>query len=786
MAVRRAYQGTIPALVPGKKIGGEFTITPNGAAPFIKERDAIFEELYQAQQARLQDLHNQPISIHLPSGDKKEGYANKTTPYDIAAEISAGLAKQAIVARVKFHETIEEAIADTEKDVAEDDISNDEDDENAESKGQLWDMHRPLPTSCDIEFLKFDSPEAKHCFWHSAAHLLGLALEQNFGVDLTIGPALQKGFYYDFYAGEKFSVVPEHYEAIKKTADKFCAGQGHPFQRLEMTKEEALAMFASNPFKVALIAAKVPDGGKTSAYRCGPFVDLCMGPHIPNLNFIKAFDIEKHSCAYWLADAKGDSLQRVYGIAFPDSKLMKEHKQFVEEAKKRDHRVLGNNLDLFFFESNYSPGCCFWLPEGARIYNKLVDLMRGEYRFRGFQEVVTPNIFSCDLFKTSGHYQNYKDCMFIMDVEGKEWGMKPMNCPGHCCIFKHLSPSYRQLPLRLADFGVLHRNEFSGSLSGLTRVRRFQQDDAHIFCTMSQVRQEVAGCLDFLFFIYELFGFKFQLYLATRPKKALGTLELWNEAEDQLRQALDSSKIPWKLNKGDGAFYGPKVDIKLFDALGRGHQCGTIQLDFQLPLRFDLQYKTALVVGPGEQGSNEAAGTEESKKVAKTQGTVLRNVDGSLESDLKPGFDRPVMIHRAILGSIERFSAVILEHTGGRLPFWLSPRQAIICPISERNFKYATYIRDILHARGFDADVDASNNTINKKIREAQVMQWNYILVVGASEEESQTVMVRQREDPKNQTQKSLGDLIQQFEDLRDITKRRALSIPPYQPEVSQ
>eukprot|EP01054_Gregarina_sp_Poly1_P007781 Gregarina_sp_Poly_1__7780@NODE_43_length_18077_cov_117_559078_g37_i0_p1_GENE_NODE_43_length_18077_cov_117_559078_g37_i0NODE_43_length_18077_cov_117_559078_g37_i0_p1_ORF_typecomplete_len781_score115_21tRNAsynt_2b/PF00587_25/9_8e47HGTP_anticodon/PF03129_20/6_2e17TGS/PF02824_21/1_6e12tRNA_SAD/PF07973_14/9_5e09KCH/PF16944_5/0_12_NODE_43_length_18077_cov_117_559078_g37_i01437116713 len=776
MAIRRAYQGTIPALVPGQKIGGDVTLIADGQADFIAERDALFQALYDAQQQRLAALPNHTITVQLPNGDKKDGIANQTTPFEIASAISPGLAKQALVARVLFHTDIDTEVANAEDDISEE--SSNESESEEQQKGVLWDMNRPLPASCNVEFLKFDSTEAKHCFWHSAAHLLGLSLEHNFGVEVTIGPALQRGFYYDFYAGDKLSVTPEHYAVIQKTAEKHCAGQGHAFQRLELTKEEALALFASNPFKVALIAAKVPEDGRTSAYRCGPFIDLCTGPHIPNLNFIKAFEIEKHSSSYWLADAKGDVLQRVYGIAFPDSKLMKEHKLLVEEAKKRDHRILGNNLDLFFFEPNYSPGCCFWLPEGAKIFNKLVDLMRSEYRFRGFQEVVTPNVFSCELFKTSGHYQNYKDSMFIMDVETKEWGMKPMNCPGHCCMFKHMAPSYRQLPLRLADFGVLHRNEFSGSLSGLTRVRRFQQDDAHIFCTLEQVGSEVAGALQFLFFIYELFGFKFQLYLATRPKKALGTVELWETAEQQLRQALDSSGVPWKLNRGDGAFYGPKIDIKLFDALGRGHQCGTIQLDFQLPLRFDLQFKTASS-GLTEEPRSEA---EPHKQVAKpTHGTPTKNLDGSLETELKPGFERPVMIHRAILGSIERLTAVILEHTGGRLPFWVSPRQAMICPISEKNFKYAQYVRDVLHCRGFDVGLDMSNNTINKKIREAQVYQWNYILVVGATEEESQTVMVRQREDPRNQVQQTLTELVEHFEKLRDINNRQApISIPPF------
>eukprot|EP01056_Protomagalhaensia_sp_Gyna25_P005156 Protomagalhaensia_sp_Gyna_25__5155@NODE_607_length_3022_cov_517_312772_g470_i0_p1_GENE_NODE_607_length_3022_cov_517_312772_g470_i0NODE_607_length_3022_cov_517_312772_g470_i0_p1_ORF_typecomplete_len789_score189_37tRNAsynt_2b/PF00587_25/5_6e03tRNAsynt_2b/PF00587_25/4_5e43tRNAsynt_2b/PF00587_25/0_2HGTP_anticodon/PF03129_20/2e16tRNA_SAD/PF07973_14/1_8e09TGS/PF02824_21/4_2e09_NODE_607_length_3022_cov_517_312772_g470_i06052971 len=787
MAVRRAYEGTIPVLEPGTKVGGAVQIQGNGSAGFIAERDAVFQELYQAQEARLAELPREPIVIKLRSGDAKPGVSNHTTPYEVAAAISGGLAKSSLVARVRFHSAVEDTVADTERDVAADDesVSEDADAEGAADNSKvLWDMHRPLPASCDLEFLKWDSSEARHCFWHSAAHLLGLALEQTLGVQLTIGIALQKGFYYDCFCGDSFSIGPEHCDLLKKAAEKF-ASAGHRFERLELSKEEALVMFRHNPFKVALIAAKVPENGRTSAYRCGPFVDLCTGPHLPTLGAIKAFDIEKHSSAYWLGDARGDSLQRVYGIAFPDSKLMKEHKALIEEAKKRDHRVLGNSLNLFFFDTNYSPGCCFWTPDGAKIYNKLQDLMRSEYRFRGFQEVVSPNLFSCDLFKTSGHYQNYKDCMFIMDVEGKEWGMKPMNCPGHCCIFKHLAPSYRQLPLRMADFGVLHRNEFGGSLSGLTRVRRFQQDDAHIFCTLEQVTAEVSGCLDFLCFIYRLFGFTFQFYLATRPEKALGTVELWDRAEAQLKEALDASGMPWKLNRGDGAFYGPKIDIKLFDALGRGHQCGTVQLDFQLPLRFDLQYKTAInVTAEGETENVEVTdkdttGTEPNGAIKPD--TMLKNPGGSLESELKLGYDRPVMIHRAILGSIERFTAVLLEHTGGRLPFWISPRQAIVCPISEKNHKYASYVRDVLHTQGFDVGVDLSNNTINKKIREAQVHQWNFILVVGAAEEEHQTVMLRIREDPKNQTEKSLADLIAQFEELRDVTKRRFTQIPPFQ-----
>jgi len=416
----------------------------------------------------------------------------------------------------------------------------------------------------------------------------------------------------------------------------------------------------------------------------------------------------------------------------------------VEEAKKRDHRRIGKQQDLFFFNAAVSPGSCFWNSHGARIYNRLCDLLRAEYRARGFEEVITPNIYASELFKRSGHYQNYHEDMYGFKVEGQEWFMKPMNCPGHCIIFESKPRSYRELPLRLADFGVLHRNELSGTLSGLTRVRRFQQDDAHIFCREDQIKDEVAAALSFTSDMYELFGFKYKFFLSTRPKKALGSVELWQRAETQLEQALDGTGRAYGVKKGDGAFYGPKIDIELNDALGRGHQCGTIQLDFQLPLRFNLRYQTE---GTAAEADGEMA-----------------TADSGDEAMLPAGFARPVILHRAILGSVERMVAVLCEHYGGKWPFWLSPRQCMVVPVSEDSYEYAQYVRNALHGRGLFTEVNLSSGTLNKKVREAQVAQWNYIMVVGKSEEESMEVNLRMRGNTKPLGNRKLVELLEQLE----------------------
>ncbi|CDJ67465.1 threonyl-tRNA synthetase, putative [Eimeria necatrix] len=785
-AGRRAEAGTAHTLGATGHIGGPFT--PTKDAPFIKRRLEVFQRLMAKQQQDIKGKSHEKITIELPDGSKREGVCWETTPMQVAAEISKGLANAAVIAKVAYADSAAGsssmlAAADDETTGAaaeESCCGGDESEAEAEHENipwQLWDMARPLEGSCKLQILKFDSPEAQNVFWHSSAHILGQALECEFGALLTVGPALKPGFYYDCYMGQKSLSESEH-GALNAAAQRIVS-EAQPFERLVCTKEEALEMFAENPFKVALITTKVPDGGLTTVYRCGTLVDICRGPHLPTTALCKSFSVTRHSAAYWLGNSSNDSLQRVYGVSFPEKKQLKEYLDLLEKAKERDHRLLGNNLSLFFFEPTVSAGSAFWLPEGAKVYNKLIEFIRKEYQIRGFKEVITPNIFSCDLWKTSGHYDNYKENMFLMDVEGKEWGLKPMNCPGHCVMFRHLAPSYRQLPLRLADFGVLHRNEASGSLSGLTRVRRFQQDDAHIFCTMEQIEAEVVSALEFLFYVYEQFGFSFSLFLSTRPAKAMGSVETWKQAEAALRKALVSLNRPWKLNPGDGAFYGPKIDIQLWDALKRPHQCGTIQLDFQLPIRFNLQYKTH------EETAAAAAAAAANKKAQATETTPKMNGDAANGNDdnqqrfqeghLKPGMARPVIIHRAILGSIERMCAVLLEHSGGKFPFWLSPRQCIVLPISDKVAPYAEKVMKALQREGYEVGIDLSNNTINKKIREAQLQQWNLLLVVGEAEAAAKTVTVRDRADPKQQECLSMPELLE---------KLRKLAMPSSQPPL--
>ena len=483
-----------------------------------------------------------------------------------------------------------------------------------------------------------------------------------------------------------------------------------------MTKIEALKLFGDNPFKVSLITNKIPDGSRVTAYRCGTLIDLCTGPHIPSTDVIKAWKVMKNSSANWLGKVDNDSLQRVYGITFPDKKLMKEHITRIEEAAKRDHRRVGKAQRLFDHHE-WAPGCAFMYPDGTFIYNKLVDMIREQYRVRGFQEVISPNLYNLKLWKTSGHYVNYKDNLFAIppsDGEVNGFGVKPMNCPGHCLMFANELRTYRELPLRFADFGVLHRNEIHGALSGLTRVRRFQQDDAHQFCTMEQVMDEVMNNLDFLDHIYGIFGFTFDLELSTRPEKMLGSAEMWDKAEGALADALNKFGKPWKINAGDGAFYGPKIDVKVFDALKRQHQCGTIQLDFQLPIRFNLQYKTAQ---SGEKVIMDPVGGEESKKEGPKLGSQVFKPDNLdkqefvwKEQPVKSGFARPIMVHRAILGSVERFMAILIEHLAGKWPFFLNPRQIIVVPISEKSNEYCKSVYLYLHKLGYQVKLDRSND----------------------------------------------------------------------------
>eukprot|EP00915_Cephaloidophora_sp_WS-2016_P005875 GHVH01007757.1.p1 GENE.GHVH01007757.1~~GHVH01007757.1.p1 ORF type:complete len:766 (+),score=139.44 GHVH01007757.1:114-2411(+) len=729
---------------------------------WLDARNQRFDHYAAEYAAEVAGKPREQIRIVLPDGSEKEGLSWETTPLMIATSISNSLAKQTCVAKVSY----DDPNVGRDRTIAAADGDDDSDSDEAGccsgggSDWMLWDAGRPLVGSCKIQLLKFEDEEGRRVFWHSSAHVLGECLEREFGVHLTIGPALDRGFYYDAFMGAS-TFKEDHYDVIEKAVAVVCK-EAQPFARVVVTKAQALDIFKDNKYKVELISKKIADGGHTSIYRCGDLIDLCRGPHLANTSLVKAFAVEKHSSAYWLGNCKNDSLQRVYAISFPDQKQLNAHKKMIEQAKERDHRTVGSKLGLYMFQNDYTPGSAFWFGPGTKIFNALCELIRREYRIRGFEEVITPNLYSAELFKVSGHYQNYKDDMFMLDCEGKEWGLKPMNCPGHCLMFKNGSISYKQLPWRVADFGILHRNEASGALSGLTRVRRFVQDDAHIFCAMDQIRSEVKGALDFLTYVYSLFGFESDVALSTRPKKALGEVALWDEAEAQLKAALDESGMPWKLNAGDGAFYGPKIDIRLKDCLGRFHQCGTVQLDFQLPLRFDLSYRTS-AYGTVTEDAAPAPEISSPPNASAVPPVELKKVTGSLETPLKPGTARPVIIHRAVLGSLERFTSVAVEHFGARFPFWMSPRQIKVLPISEKFVSYGRWIYKQFNNFGFNVELDESDNTINKKIRVAQQEQWNYMLIVGENEKTHGTVTVRIREDPKNQVEKPVKDLLDEL-----------------------
>lgn len=754
----------------------EGTFTPTKNPEYIPKRLKVWERLYAVQQAKLDEVTSKQakaIEIVLPDGTKKEGTSWKTTPLDIASGISKSLANSVVVAQVTYTEAVA-SLDELKGDVMIASLSDDEEEEEDSGSGSvLWDITRPLEGSCKLELLKWDNPKGSEAYWHSGAHMLGAALENLYGGHLCIGPPLESGFYYDIFVGNKKLNENDFKDIEASVAD--LSKKNEKFERLVLTKDEALELFADNPFKVQLITTKIPDGSMTSAYKCGTLVDLCRGPHVPSTDRIKTMICTKNSSAYWLGKADHDSLQRVYGIAFPDDKKMKEYKKMLEEAAERDHRNVGGKQELFFFHANASPGSCFWQPMGTRLYNKLIEFIRQEYIIRGFQEVITPNIYSDYLFKTSGHYQNYKDNMYGFDVEGQEWFLKPMNCPGHCMVFDHRVRSYKELPMRMASFGVLHRNELSGTLSGLTRVRRFQQDDAHIFCRPEQIKSEVKGALDFLYYVYKVFGFEYSVALSTRPKKAIGEKAVWDRAETALKEALNESGVDWSLNPGDGAFYGPKIDVRLTDAMRRRHQCGTIQLDFQLPIRFNLQYKTEGL--EAEEETKEESAEKKEKKAEPPKAAEEKKEEAAPEAKkgefvwkeqkVKPGFERPVIIHRAILGSVERQVAILTEHFGGKWPFWISPRQVKVVPVAQSFFEYGQYVTDVLTSFGFYAELDSTGNTLNKKIRNAQLDAWNYSAIVGEKEEANMSVNLRSR-DSKD----ALGDF--SLEALMDMLKKES------------
>uniref|UniRef100_A0A8C1YBE9 threonine--tRNA ligase n=1 Tax=Cyprinus carpio TaxID=7962 RepID=A0A8C1YBE9_CYPCA len=549
---------------------------------FVSGRLQLYEQLKKESDALLAEraVGGHSISVQLPDGQTLKATAWVSSPYQLACAISQALADSCVIARVN---------------------------------GELWDLDRPLETDCSLELLRFDHEDAQAVYWHSSAHVLGEAMEQFYGGCLCYGPPIENGFYYDMFLDGQKGVSSTEFGDLENICRSIMKDK-QPFERLEISKDTLLEMFKYNKFKCRILNEKVSTP-TTTVYRCGPLIDLCRGPHVRHTGKIKALKIYKNSSTYWEGRSDMETLQRIYGISFPDSKMLKEWERFQEE---------------------------------------------------------------------------------------------PMNCPGHCLMFGHRPRSWRELPLRLADFGVLHRNELSGTLTGLTRVRRFQQDDAHIFCTMDQIESEMKGCLDFLHCVYDVFGFSFQLHLSTRPEKFLGDIAMWNQAEKQLENSLNEFGEPWKLNPGDGAFYGPKIDIKIKDAIGRYHQCATIQLDFQLPIRFNLTYV-------GRDGEDK---------------------------------DRPVIIHRAILGSVERMIAILTENYAGKWPLWLSPRQVMLVPVNPSLEDYATQVCKRFVEAGFMADADLDSSCLlNKKIRNAQLAQYNFILVVGEKERAANSVNVRTRDN---------------------------------------
>ncbi|NXF60795.1 SYTC protein, partial [Ciccaba nigrolineata] len=663
---------------------------------FINERLEMYNKLKAEHDALLAERaanDSKPIKVTLPDGKQIDAESWKTTPYQIACGISQGLADNTVIAKVNK---------------------------------TVWDLDRPLEEDCTLELLKFEDEEAQAVYWHSSAHIMGEAMERIYGGCLCYGPPIENGFYYDMFL-EEGGVSSNDFSALETLCKKIMK-EKQAFERLEVKKETLLEMFKYNKFKCRILNEKV-NTPTTTVYRCGPLIDLCRGPHVRHTGKIKTIKIHKNSSTYWEGKADMESLQRIYGISFPDGKMLKEWEKFQEEAKSRDHRKIGRVRQFFcLFTHSFSLLCDF------RIHNTFLWFFGCEYRKRGFQEVVTPNVFNSKLWMTSGHWQHYSDNMFSFEVEKEIFALKPMNCPGHCLMFDHRPRSWRELPLRLADFGVLHRNELSGALTGLTRVRRFQQDDAHIFCAVEQIEEEIKSCLQFLRTVYDVFGFSFKLNLSTRPEKYLGDIEVWNQAEKQLENSLNDFGEKWELNPGDGAFYGPKIDIQIKDAIGRYHQCATIQLDFQLPVRFNLTFVSH---------------------------------DGNDKT-------RPVIIHRAILGSVERMIAILTENYGGKWPLWLSPQQVMVVPVGPTCDEYAQKVRQHFHDAGLMADVDVDPGcTLNKKIRNAQLAQYNFILVVGEKEKASGTVNIRTR-DNKVHGERTIADTVERLLELKCSRSRQA------------
>jgi threonyl-tRNA synthetase len=597
--------------------------------------------------------------------------------------------------------------------------------------GSLRDLDAPLEEG-PVEIVTARDPEGLWLLRHDAAHVLATAVMELYpGVKISIGPPIEDGFYYDFEFPDDVKVSDEDFERIEAKMRDHVKADEH-FERIDVSVAEAIERFRAEgqDYKVELIEDLVRDEGveTVSLYRNGPFTDLCRGPHGPGTKRIKAFKLTNVAGAYWRGDAERQMLTRIYGTAFASKDELEEHVRRLEEARARDHRKLGRELSLFML-SDLSPGSPFWLPRGTHIWNELTELWRATNVERGYTEVRTPILYDVDLWKQSGHWHVYRQNMYFTDVEDRPMGLKPMNCPAHCQIYKRELHSYRDLPIRLAEQGLVHRHEPSGTLHGLLRVRHITQDDAHVFCTEEQIEEEAMRCLDFGFFIYEQFGLKPRLELSTRPEKRVGTDEMWDKAEAALQRTLENNGLEYELNEGDGAFYGPKIDAHITDAIGRSWQLGTVQLDYYMPDQFELTYT----------GADNAE-------------------------------HRPVMIHRALMGSFERFIGILIEHYAGEFPLWLAPVQAGVLPIADRHLEYARQVADELRRRGLRAEVDERSESIGKKIREAEVLKTPYMLVVGDQEQDAGTVSVRRHREGDVGTV-STAEFAERA--LREIAERR-------------
>ena len=567
--------------------------------------------------------------------------------------------------------------------------------------GELRDLRTVLNEDCALEVLTFDSEEGRRAFNHTASHILAQAVKRLYpGAKLAIGPAIADGFYYDIDVEPAFG--PEELEKIEAEMHKIVK-EAYDIERFELDRAGADALMADEPYKLELIAEHSANGEPVSFYKQGEFTDLCAGPHLPDTGRVKAVKLIQTTGAYWRGDAQNKMLCRVYGVAFPKQSELDAHLKMLEEAKKRDHRKLGKELELFdIFDEG--PGFPAFLPNGMVVRNELEKFWREIHQKAGYVEVRTPQIMSRTLWENSGHWDHYKDNMYTTIIDDMDYCIKPMNCPGGILVYKRKPHSYRDLPIRMGELGIVHRHELSGALHGLMRVRCFTQDDAHIFCTPDQLMDEIFGVINLIDSVYKVFGFEYDLELSTRPEDSMGSDEDWEAATNALRQALDSLDRPYKINEGDGAFYGPKIDFHLHDCIGRTWQCGTIQVDFQMPERFDITYMGA---------------------------------DGEKH--------RPIMLHRVAFGSIERFIGILIEQFAGAFPLWLAPVQVEVIPVSERHLEYAAKVRDQMRAAGLRCELDTRNEKMGYKIREAQMMKIPYMLVVGDKEIENNTVAVRSR-----------------------------------------